>query len=159
MMQQRKTMKRRKTTLAEQTVTNESACREVAAVHDAVDMNVVVKRILSRMIRTGFSADDLFGMRVALEEAMVNARRHGNSSDPTKTAWVSCYVSPSQIVVEIEDQGLGFDPETIADPLAPENLERPSGRGLFLIRYYMTSVRFNERGNRLTLCKNNSNSK
>jgi hypothetical protein len=70
----------------------------------------------------------------------------------------SHYVTPSQTVVEIADQGLGFDPKTIADPVAPENLERPSGRGLFLIRYYMTSVRFNECGNHLTLYKNNSNS-
>ena len=149
--------KQGKTILAEQTMLNQSACREVAEVHGAVDMNVVMKRILTRMIRAGFSAEDLFGLRVALEEAIINARQHGNGSDPAKTVWVSYDVTPSQIVVEIEDQGLGFDPATIADPLAPENLERPAGRGLFLIRYYMTTVRFNERGNRLTLCKNNSN--
>jgi serine/threonine-protein kinase RsbW len=138
---------------------NESACREVAEVHGDVDMTVVAERILARMIRAGFSAKDLFGVRVALEEAMVNARKHGNGGDQAKTVWVSYQVTPSQTVMEIEDQGLGFDPETIADPLAPENLERPSGRGLCLIRYYMTVVRFNERGNRLTMCKYNSNSR
>jgi len=145
--------------IGEQSMLNESACREVAEVHGAVDMNVVVERILERMNRAGFSAKDLFGVRVALEEAMVNARQHGNGGDQAKAVWVSYYVTPSETVVQIEDQGLGFDPETIAGPLAPEFLERPSGRGLFLIRYYMTAVRFNERGNRLTMCKNNSNSR
>ena len=98
-------------------------------------------------------------MRVALEEAVANALKHGNGSDPAKTVGVDYHVTSRRAVVQIEDEGLGFDPETIADPTAPENLELASGRGLLLIRYYMTSVRFNERGNRITLCKENSNSK
>ncbi len=57
------------------------------------------------------------------------------------------------MVVEIEDQGLGFDPGEVADPLAPENLERPSGRGLLLMRTYMSNVCHNEQGNCICLCK------
>ena len=92
--------------IGEQSMLNESACREVAEVHGAVDMNVVVERILERMNRAGFSAKDLFGVRVALEEAMVNARQHGNGGDQAKAVWVSYYVTPSETVVQIEDQGL-----------------------------------------------------
>ncbi len=53
----------------------------------------------------------------------------------------------------IEDQGRGFQPEEVPDPFAPENLERPSGRGLVLMRNYMTSVRYNAAGNRVTMCR------
>ena len=137
---------------------NKVVRREVEDIHSAADMSVVIKRILSQMIRAGFSAEDLFGMRVALEEAVVNALKHGNGSDPVKTVWVNYHVTSRRATVQIEDEGLGFDPEAIADPSLPENLELASGRGLFLIRYYMTSVCFNERGNRIILCKENSNS-
>ena len=62
-------------------------------------------------------------------------------------------ISPRQLLVEIRDQGPGFDPDGLPDPLAPENLERPGGRGVFLIRQYMTWVQYNETGNGVTLCK------
>jgi serine/threonine-protein kinase RsbW len=62
-------------------------------------------------------------------------------------------VNAEQFLVEIEDEGPGFDPEGVADPLAPENLERPGGRGVFLMRHYMTWVSFNERGNCVTMCR------
>jgi serine/threonine-protein kinase RsbW len=57
------------------------------------------------------------------------------------------------MLVEIRDEGPGFDPDGLPDPLAPQNLERPGGRGVFLIRQYMTWVQFNETGNAVTLCK------
>jgi serine/threonine-protein kinase RsbW len=101
----------------------------------------------------GFTERDVFGVRLALEEAIVNALRHGHRGDPTKSVRVRCLVSPDRILAEVEDQGPGFDPEQVPDPLAPENLERPSGRGLFLMRTYMTWIRFNARGNHVTMCK------
>ena len=60
------------------------------------------------------------------------------------------------ILVKVEDQGPGFDPGQVADPLAPENLGRESGRGLLLMRSFLTCVRHNERGNRVTLCQRRS---
>jgi serine/threonine-protein kinase RsbW len=137
---------------------NKVVRREVEEIHSADDMSDVIERILAQMIRTGFSAEDLFGMRVALEEAVVNALKYGNRSDPIKTVWVDYHVNPRRATVQIEDEGPGFDPEAIANLSLPECLELASGRGLFLIRYYMTSVCFNERGNRIILCKENSNS-
>jgi serine/threonine-protein kinase RsbW len=121
--------------------------------HTAVDMNVVNDRILAMMAAAGFADKDLFGMRLALEEATVNALKHGNSGDSGKSVYVRFRITAQQAMIEIEDQGPGFIPEDIPDPLAPENLERPSGRGLFLMRYYMTWVKYNERGNCVCLCK------
>jgi len=110
-------------------------------------MAAVNEEILALMEGAGYSEKDLFGMRLALEEAIVNAIRHGNKGDPAKIVQVRYRVT------EIQDEGPGFNPDNIPDPLAPENLESPTGRGLFLIRYYMTSITFNERGNCLTLYK------
>jgi len=69
---------------------------------------------------------------------------------------VASLVRPQQVLLVIEDEGLGFEPDELPDPLAPENLERACGRGVFLMRHYMTWVRFNDRGNCVTLCKRRS---
>jgi serine/threonine-protein kinase RsbW len=96
---------------------------------------------------------DLFGIRLALEEALVNAIRHGHRNDTTKTVHVRFQATERQLLVEIQDEGPGFDPEGVADPLAPENLEQPGGRGVFLMRHYMTWVSFNDCGNCVTMCR------
>jgi serine/threonine-protein kinase RsbW len=83
----------------------------------------------------------------------VNAIRHGHKGDVTKQVRVSYSVTADEVVAEIEDEGPGFDPQQVPDPLSPENLERPSGRGLFLMRHYTSWVRFSPRGNCVTLCR------
>jgi serine/threonine-protein kinase RsbW len=105
------------------------------------------------MEQFAFPKKDLFGVRLAVEEALVNAVKHGNRGDPAKEARLRFHVNPEFALIEVEDEGAGFDPAQVPDPLAPENLERPSGRGLFLIRKYMTWMRHNERGNCVTMCK------
>jgi serine/threonine-protein kinase RsbW len=92
-------------------------------------------------------------VRLALEEALVNAVKHGNQGDTSKQVRLRYHVNAEFVLVEVEDEGAGFDPSAVLDPLAPENLERPSGRGLFLIRKYMTWMEHNERGNCLKMCK------
>ena len=116
------------------------------------DMLPCITRIVSNMQAAGFAAKEVFGARLALEEAVVNAIRHGHRSDPRKHVDVRFQINQEQLLVEIHDQGPGFDPESLPDPLAPENLERPGGRGVFLIRRYMTWVQYNEAGNGVTLC-------
>jgi serine/threonine-protein kinase RsbW len=101
----------------------------------------------------GYDDQDFFGIRLALEEAIVNGVRHGHKNDPTKTVHIRYQATEQQLLVEIQDEGPGFDPEGVADPLSPENLERPGGRGVFLMRHYMTWVSFNELGNCVTMCK------
>jgi serine/threonine-protein kinase RsbW len=116
----------------------------------------VVEFVIDRMARESYPAADLFAVRVALQEAILNAVAHGNRNDPTRLVRVSYHVDAGRVVITVEDEGEGFDPGRLPDPLAPENLERLHGRGLLLMRSFLTSVRHNERGNRVTLCKERS---
>ena len=117
------------------------------------DMLRCLTRIVAAMQACGFSGKEVFGVRLALEEAVVNAIRHGHRGDTSKRVDVRFQISDEQLLIEINDQGPGFDPDGLPDPLAPENLERPGGRGVFLIRQYMTWVQYNKTGNSVTLCK------
>ncbi|MEM7626810.1 MAG: ATP-binding protein [Planctomycetota bacterium] len=101
----------------------------------------------------GFEEQSLFAIRLALDEALTNAVRHGNGSDPTKNVTVEFSASAGKLTVSIEDEGPGFKPEDVPDPTAEENLCRPHGRGVMLMKAYMTEVTYNERGNRVTLTK------
>ena len=122
-------------------------------VQSLADMEDFLGRLLTILHGWGYGERDQFCIRLALEEAIVNAIRHGHGNDASKTVHIRHHLSPEQIFVSIEDQGPGFDPNKVPDPLAPENLDRPSGRGVFLIRHYMTWAKYNERGNGLILCK------
>jgi serine/threonine-protein kinase RsbW len=119
-------------------------------------MPSVVQAVASAMVAAGYPERDRFGMRLALEEALVNAVKHGNKGDATKRVRVRYQVAAAGVLVEVEDDGTGFDPRMVPDPCAPENLERPSGRGLLLMRSYMTWVRFNPSGNCVTLYERRS---
>ena len=96
---------------------------------------------------------DVFGIRLALEEALVNAIKHGNQMDPEKKVFVRFAIDDNHFEIVIRDEGPGFDPNDVPDPTAVENLERPCGRGLMLMRYYMTEVTYSGRGNVVTMCK------
>jgi serine/threonine-protein kinase RsbW len=117
------------------------------------DIEPLLAALVEEMTAAGYTDKEQFAVRLALDEALVNGIKHGNREDPAK--WVSFRyrVTPETVLAEVEDQGPGFDPDHVPDPLAPENLERASGRGLLLMRAYMTWVRHNECGNCVTLCK------
>ena len=89
--------------------------------------------------------------RVGLTEALSNAMLYGNGADPAKHVRVEVAVTGIAIRVTITDEGDGFDYDAIPDPTTPENLLKPDGRGLFLMRNLMDEVRYNERGNSVTL--------
>jgi serine/threonine-protein kinase RsbW len=105
------------------------------------------------MKAAGYLSEDLFAFRIALDEAIANALIHGNRRDPTKEVKVWYWVSPTRAVATVKDEGEGFDPAKIPDPLSPEGLEQTSGRGILLMRHYSTWVRFNRIGNCVTLCR------
>ncbi len=96
---------------------------------------------------------EIFGIRLALEEAIVNAIKHGNQMDPGKRVHVRYRILPDRFEVGITDEGRGYHLDDVPDPLADENLQRPSGRGLLLMKHYMTEVIVHPPGNRLTMCK------
>jgi serine/threonine-protein kinase RsbW len=96
---------------------------------------------------------DVFSIKLALEEALVNAIKHGNQMDRAKKVRIAYQLLADRFDLQITDEGPGFDPSDVPDPTAFENLERPCGRGLMLIRHYMTEVAFNERGNSVAMSK------
>ncbi len=103
------------------------------------------------MERRGYDGPACFAVRIAVEEALTNAMQHGNGDDPAKTVTIEYAVGQESVVVEIEDQGLGFDPGAVPDPTRDENVDIPSGRGIMLIRAYMTEVSFSPEGNRIRM--------
>jgi len=96
---------------------------------------------------------DIFGVHLAVDEALVNAIAHGNASDESKHVRFSCRVSPRKILVEITDEGPGFDPDSLPDPTSPARLGCPGGRGVLLMRAFMGNVEFLGRGNHVVLQK------
>ncbi len=96
---------------------------------------------------------DVFSIKLAIEEALVNAIKHGNQMDRAKKVRIAYQLLADRFQVRIDDDGPGFDPGDVPDPTAFENLERPCGRGLMLMRHYMTAVAFNERGNGVAMSK------
>jgi serine/threonine-protein kinase RsbW len=105
--------------------------------------------------KAGIDEDEIFRITMAVREAAVNAVLHGNSYDPQKHITASFENTGTDLVIRITDQGVGLDPATLPDPLAPENLLRGSGRGIFLIRSFMDEVNFKllNPGTELTMIK------
>jgi serine/threonine-protein kinase RsbW len=102
--------------------------------------------------------DDIYGnIMVAVTESVNNAIRHGNKFDKDKNVYLSLFVEPNQLRFEIEDEGSGFDPNSLSDPTAPENLENPGGRGIFLMRNLCDDVNFSNDGRTVSLTFNIEN--
>ena len=116
------------------------------------EMAVVIEAVATVMADLGYSPKDIFGTRLALEEAVCNAIKHGHQHDPTKVVEVRHCIGADYFLLEVEDQGEGFDPSEVPDATAPENLERPCGRGLLLMHHYAAWVRYNRKGNCVTFC-------
>jgi len=113
----------------------------------------VENRILSRLEALNYGERALFGVRLALEEAVINAMKHGNKMDKAKKVAITCSVTDKECVISVEDEGEGFDPSAVPDPTEDSNLELPHGRGLVLMRAYMDEVKYNEKGNRVVMRK------
>jgi serine/threonine-protein kinase RsbW len=120
---------------------------------DPAEARRVQEQIEGALRSCQFSDRDIFSIKLALEEALVNAIKHGNQMDRSKNVHVSYRVDCRRFEVEVTDEGPGFDPGDVPDPTAVENLERPSGRGLMLMRHYMTEVRYDGSGNTVFMAK------
>ena len=129
---------------------------EVFIPSDTAAGHEVQERIIGLLQLLQYEERDVFGVRLALEEALVNAIKHGNQMDISKSVRVLCRVSSQKIRIEIEDQGPGFMPEDVPDPTEEENLERPCGRGIMLMRAFMSLIEYNSTGNCVILEKHRS---
>lgn len=105
---------------------------------------------------SGFAEEEVMQIAMAVREAAVNAVLHGNAYDPEKKIDLEFERTNKGLVITIRDQGKGLDPAKIPDPLAPENLLKTSGRGIFLIRSFMDDVQINpsHAGTEIKLVKN-----
>ncbi len=92
------------------------------------------------MSRSGIDENAAFGIDMAVREAVTNAVLHGNKKDEKKFVEISFMSSPGALEIKVHDQGAGFNPETIPDPTADENLLKTSGRGIFFMRSFMDEV-------------------
>ncbi len=113
----------------------------------------IQERIINVLESQSYSDHDLFGVRLALEEALVNAIKHGNGMDPDKQVHIDCRFEVDRVRIVIEDEGGGFDVEAVPDPTSDENLDKPGGRGIMLMRSFMSAIEYNDSGNRLMLEK------
>jgi serine/threonine-protein kinase RsbW len=105
--------------------------------------------------KSGFDEDECGRISMAVREATVNAVLHGNRYDPDKRVTISFETTADALTVAVRDEGPGLDPANVPDPLAPENLLKQSGRGIFLIRAFMDEIRFRalSPGTELTMVK------
>ena len=91
--------------------------------------------------------DDIYGnIMIAVTEAVNNAIKHGNSGNKSKNVYLSLYLEDSLIKFIVKDEGTGFNHESLPDPTAPENLEKPGGRGIFLMKHLSDEVEFKDNG-------------
>jgi serine/threonine-protein kinase RsbW len=112
----------------------------------------VEQAVLASLERHGYPEAARFAVRLALEEALVNAFQHGHRGlPPEEPVTVSWEVGPAEVRISVEDHGPGFKPEAVPDCTEEDNLELPSGRGLMLIRSFMSSVTHDLGGRRLTM--------
>ena len=136
-------------------MTPPAPCRalEITIASDPGEARRVQAEIEQALRSVRFGEHDIFAIKLAVEEALVNAIKHGNRLDRAKSIRVAYHVTADRFEVQITDEGPGFDPADVPDPTAPENLERPSGRGLWLMRHYMTEVAHAECGRAVRMSK------
>ena len=109
--------------------------------------------LLGALKQHHWSAKEIFGVHLAVEEALVNAIRHGNGSDENKEVRVTCKLRPDHLFLEIVDEGSGFDPTEVPDCTDAQNLHRSNGRGIMLMRKYMSRVEYMDGGHRVVMEK------
>ncbi|REJ82599.1 MAG: ATP-binding protein [Acidobacteria bacterium] len=117
----------------------------VADVHLSIDSqfeNIELVQVLleDSLQRLHLDEDSRYWIGIAIREAVANAIKHGNREDPDKQVTVRVRVVEEVLTIEVEDQGEGFEPTEVADPLAPDNLLKPDGRGIFYMKRFMDDI-------------------
>ena len=112
--------------------------------------------VLAEVAASGYDEAATFAIKLALEEGLNNAIRHGNGFDRNKTVRLEYDINPRRVIITVTDEGGGFSPGGVPDCLADENLDKPSGRGIMLMQAYMDEVHYNAAGNQVYMVKHNT---
>lgn len=120
---------------------------------DLKETEIPKQAILRELERHGFCDDAIFGLKLAMEEALTNAIKHGNRCDTSKTVTVRYAVNSELAAIIVRDEGNGFIPDDVPDPTSPDRLPVPSGRGIMLLRAYMDKVEYRDHGRELYFMK------
>ena len=134
-------------------VSKTSAIHSMAVASTPCAINEVCDGILPKLKVHKFSEEDIFAIHLALEEALINAIKHGNKMNPKKSVKIDYSVTSDKVEISMTDEGPGFDPESVPDPRLGENLYKNEGRGLLLMHAYMDEVEFNKRGNSVRIVR------
>ena len=121
-----------------------SELSEVRRIQDDIEQSLQSNR---------FGDTDIFHIKLSVEEALVNAIKHGNKFTPGKSVRVSYTVDPKEFKIRIEDQGTGFNPDEVPDPRDDDHIDRPCGRGVFIIRNFMSHVAYTKNGTIVEMTK------
>jgi len=133
--------------------TGQSNRKFVTIASNSTAVERLCSRLLAEAAENHYCEDHLFAIHLALEEALMNAAKHGNEMDPRKEVAVEYAITPEKFDISISDQGPGFNPGTLPDPRSEENLYKYEGRGVLLMRSYMDVVEFNKKGNCVHMIK------
>jgi len=134
---------------------NERTYRRIEVPSRLSEVRKPADAILEEISQCGYDEDACFGIKLALEEALTNAVKHGNAGDPSKRVIIRYAVSPEMVVICVKDEGPGFDPQRTPDPTAPERISPPCGRGIMLIKAYMNDVEYRCDGREVRMVKMN----
>jgi len=126
---------------------------EITIPSDLDYMHSVLSYMLERVAEFGIAEPASCNLLVALDEAITNAIKHGNKSDPEKKVKIVAELSAEEARFTIRDEGDGFNPAGVPDPTDPDRLLNPHGRGILFMNHIMDEVHYNERGNEITLIK------
>jgi serine/threonine-protein kinase RsbW len=111
------------------------------------------RKVLAEVRKADYTCDEIFAIHLAVEEALMNAHKHGNRKNGEKTVSVEYSVTPEKFEISVQDQGEGFDPARVPDPREAGNIQKDSGRGVLLMQSYMDIVEYNRSGNRVHMVK------
>lgn len=115
-------------------------CLEIGSRAENVELVQIAVKASLQQLRLDEETSQSIG--TAVREAVANAIQHGNTMDPDKHVHVECCVDGCEVVIRVRDHGQGFDPERVPDPLDPENLMRPNGRGIFFMKQFMDDIQY-----------------
>jgi serine/threonine-protein kinase RsbW len=132
---------------------NDTLEEHITIPNDIKYVREISSKILKKLESRNISESTLFDIRLCVEETVRNAMQHGNRHGKKSKVKISYNIGPDKFVIDVQDEGPGFDPGRLPDPTHDDNIMKGSGRGVYLVRHLMDKVEFNDKGNRVKLTK------